>query len=159
MGDIFDENKLYKVSSYDWLFVTLIIKEVKQGQSIILKDEKFKKYFQGLSKWNCEVKVLEGNIRQDRFYHEPIARNKSEKDIAVKIINRFSKPKGGCVYFLPSLNEYSTYDSVEILLDIVFKEKKESEYPWRDRVEIPGLLEIKKEIDEYRKQVNDIEKK
>jgi tRNA(Ser,Leu) C12 N-acetylase TAN1 len=141
-------------NSWDWLFAWPNIQKVKPSSSLNVIEKDFEGYFRGLDQWTCELQV-------SGVPSKPVALNKSKKMIATKIVGPslgrlFS---GGSLYFLPPLTSYSPQEAIETLIDVIQGKAERAEYPWREKIVIPGLSEIQREIEGFEERINEICKK
>ncbi|MCJ7634458.1 telomere resolvase [Candidatus Bathyarchaeota archaeon] len=143
-------------NSYVWSFETPSITKVKTGQSLILKKREFKKYFDYLNEWQYEIQL------QSTTHYKaiPLAVNRSGKMIAAGIVGTGKRP--GAVYFLPELKN-AQEEAIEIIIDLILGKKGGAEYPWREKIEIPGLSDIQREIqgyeDEMKKRISEAQQR
>jgi len=143
---------------YDWLSFYPEIKKVKPGRSLSVRDQTFERYFQGLDEWQYEI----GPPSSDEYYlfrAMPVAVNRSGKMIAARFVRSHrDSTRRGSVYLLPPLTRYSQQEAIELLIEIILGAKKSAEYPWRERIDIPGLAELQAEIGKHREAISKINK-
>lgn len=129
-------------SNYDWLPVPILVRKVKEGSTVQLVDsmaaEKFSPYFDMVKRFDLEIEGYD-RLLGKVIGLAPIATNKSGKMIsAVMFVGTMI---GAAISFLPKPTTCSTYEAIEILIDIAAgKDRLEPE--WRDQIEISGISEI-----------------
>lgn len=156
-------------SSYDWLFEYPMIRQVTEGSSIRVVDQKFAPYLQKVRKWGLEIESVYtlkeqfGSIvpvEADAVALEPIAENKSGKMIGARLIG--ADPGSGSICFLPKPTECDTHEGIEILIDIATGQER-VEPEWRAKVEVPGLRDAEKRMGDlthdYEKQMSELKLK
>jgi hypothetical protein len=131
-------------SNYDWLPVPIVVDKVKAGPTVQLVDsmatEKFRPYLDKVKRWDLEIQD-DDRLLGKGIELAPIATNKSGKMISAEIVVSV----GGAICLLPKPTTCSTYEAIEILIDIASgKDRLEPE--WRDQIEIPGISKIDTEI-------------
>ena len=141
-------------NSWNWLFVWPDLQKVEPSTSLNVIEKDLERYFQGLGEWTFELEVKGAP-------HKPLATNRSTKMIATKIVGRFARdfPPGSGLLFLPPLTSYSSQEAIETLIDIILGKANKVEYPWREKIAIPGLSNIQKEREKLAEQINEIRKK
>jgi hypothetical protein len=148
-------------SNYDWLFFEPTIVKVKTGKSLTLKDRMFEKYFQNLGGWDFEIQFSQEGWGNLGLSFHPVAVNRSEEVLATKVTvksMRIADSTTGIVYLLPPLKMCDQQETIEILIDIIAGGGERLEYPWRQRIIIPGLSEINREIMGHKLEVDKIMK-
>jgi len=148
----------YEPTSYDWLFVCPKINEVLEGATVTVVDKSFAPYLQKVKRWTLEVesvytwRVVEGSMEPswpDEIVLEPIAVNKSKKMLGARILFDPEKYESGVICLLPKPTECDVHEAIETLIDIATGEER-VEPEWMGRLEIPGLSEIVKKIDQLK---------
>jgi hypothetical protein len=156
-------------SSYDWLFDYPLIRQVTEGSSIRVLDQKFAPYLQKVRKWGLEIESLYTlkeqlgsivRVEAEGAALEPIAENKSGKMIGARLIG--ADEGSGSICFLPKPTECDTHEGIEILIDIATGQER-VEPEWRAKLQIPGIDALEKKIDQlkrdYRKQMDELDAK
>lgn len=144
-------------TSYDWLPVNIYLNHQKTGTSINICDHRFQKYFSYIDRWNIEISMSQQTITEflASLTHSiyPIAINKSQKNIAgsIKRINLNGKVTPGyersAIHLLPPLTRASTFQAIELILDIIYGEEEKIAQPWRKSIEIPKERELERKIE------------
>jgi hypothetical protein len=135
-------------SNYDWLPLPIVVRKVKEGSTVQLVDsmvaEKFRPYFDMVKRWDLEIQDDHRLLgKASGIGLAPIATNKSDKMISAAMF--FDTIPGAGISFLPKPTTCSTYEAIEVLIDIATgKDRLEPE--WRDQIEIPGISKIDTEI-------------
>jgi hypothetical protein len=153
-------------TNYDWLPIRIYLNCQKTGTSINICDHRFQKYFDYIDRWNIEISISQQTI-VDFFAsltHSiyPIAINKSQKNIAgsIKRINLNGKVSPGyeksAIHLLPPLTRASTFQAIELILDLIFGEEVKIVQPWRKSIEVPKEKELEKKIEN---KFRDLQKK
>lgn len=140
------------ITNYSWLnLVNVMIKlRYESGTSIKVQDDKFKRYFEEVDKWDYEISMDSSPlILSDRS----LAINKSGASLAMELVllTRLPETKDdkvdelGSIYLLPSPTRCTVAEAIEILLDIILGEER-SRYDWWNHIEILGTDEIVKQV-------------
>lgn len=155
----------YPHNNYDWLFVFPHL-EKKSGTSVRVVKERFSEYIKLVSEWHYEISLttplsIEPFQRSELENYKliPIAVNRSNKIIAGSVVEPIIEPKykDGRIHLLPPPTECDLTEAIEVLIDIASKEKRIHPH-WRQKVEIPGLGDIGKEIEKRKRKIEGLEK-
>lgn len=153
-------------TSYDWLPIRIYLNCQKTGMSISICDHRFQKYFDYIDRWNIEISMSQQTIAE--FFANlaysiyPIAINKSQKKIAgsIKRVSLDGKVLKGyeksAIHLLPPLTRASTFQAIELILDLIFGEEVKIVQPWRKSIEVPKEKELEKKIEN---KFKDLQKK
>lgn len=154
-------------TNWDWCIAWPIVKEVKEGYTVEIKDEEFRPYLSKVKKWNLEIESIyqigggPGGltaVEAKGLTLEPIALNKSEKYLGATIGPVDLETYGdGSICLLPKPTECDTSEAVDILIDIATGEDK-VEPDWMKNIEIPGIQSLQTEIQERKSRMTDLDK-
>ena len=153
-------------TNYDWLPTEIEVHNQKRGTSINVSNHRFDSYFQWVDKWKFElsqpIRTTQEALRTLVYSIIPIAENKSKKMIAgtVKLggllkewgKREFPLEKGG-IHLLPPPTKCDAFQAIEVILDLIYGKEGKIVPPWREKIEVPKVIEIQQEID---KKITDI---
>jgi len=144
-------------TNYDWLPIRIYLNCQKTGTSISICDHRFQKYFDYIDRWNIEISMSQQTIAEFlanlTYSIYPIAINKSQKNIAgsIKRVSFDGKVLKGyeksAIHLLPHLTKASTFQAIELILDLIFGEEVKIIQPWRKNIEVPKEKELEKKIE------------
>jgi hypothetical protein len=144
-------------TNYDWLPMTIEVSSQKKGTSINICNPIFEKYFELIDRWNLEITISPQTIRDVigtlRYSIFPIAINKSQRTIAGSLKHASLDGKvlpgheKGAIHLLPPPTRSSTFQTIELILDLIFGEEVKIIQPWRKEIEVPKEREFENEIE------------
>lgn len=137
------------IENYSWIpyFKNLSIYSRKKGKSQQVINKIFSKYFAFVEEWIYELHWKW--VRGANFNY--LAINKSGKPIAGTI-----DYGNGKIHLLPKTTKINVVNSVRLLFDIAIGKGME-EFPWRNTIQIPKLLEIEEKITSKKEKIRLIE--
>jgi len=154
-------------TNYDWLPIKIYLSCQKTGTSINICDNRFQKYFDYIDRWNIEISTVQQTLTDFllSLTHSiyPIAINKSQKNIAgsIKRINLNGKVTPGyeksAIHLLPPPTRVSTFQAIELILDLIFGEEVKIVQPWRKGIEVPKEKEFERKIENKFKDLQKIQ--
>jgi hypothetical protein len=154
-------------TNFDWLPTRIEASPQKTGSSMFIHDHRFEKYFQFIDQWNFEINLSPQTLSEFlvnlTYSIYPIAVNKSQKIIAGSIKRTSLNGKilvgkeRSAIHLLPPPTRASTFQAIELVLDLIFGEERKIVPLWRKDIEVPKERELETQIEDKIKDIKKIQ--